>query len=342
MDLPYTSSDSVREVAAILRRYCQGNADTHTVNRLVILAAEIARKRLWGRLCAAARVHETTIEQQAISIVAGLFRGKDAHSRLSLTLGESLKADDITLFVHFQRVVTRTASQELFHRWDETDPLSARLWRSLQRAIRHDRRLIGFPCDSPQYVALAASQPTPGELTAIEYAEAVGYIGELTDPRMSAGDVVIFVLMQAAETVGNPRAIKVEVLFAALRDTISKMAADELSRESARESSHPNLDMAVAKAVETAKCEIRSRLDKYVSDDKVDGYTAGCLRKALDDLIDDLPDGGPAQSYYQYLYAHRPDITPEEYRATFKTRFEYLAEAAQEKFYGYLREGFFA
>ena len=342
MDLPYTSSDSVREAAAILRRYCQGNADKRTVNRLVILAAEIARKRLWGRLCAAARVHETTIEQQAISIVAGLFRGKDAHSRLGKTLGESLKADDITLFLHFQRVVTRAASQELFHRWDETDPLSARLWRSLQRAIRHDRRLISFPCDSPQYVALAASRQPPGELTAVEYAEAVGYIGELTDPRMSAGDMVVFVLMQAAEAAGSPRVIKIDVLFGALKDTISRIAAAKYSRQSARESDHPNLGMAVAKAVEFAKCEIRSRLDKYVGRDKLDDYTARWLQRALDDLIDDLPDGGPAQSYYKYLYAHRPDISPEDYRNRLRTKFEYLADAAQEQFYGFLREGFFA
>jgi len=261
---------------------------------------------------------------------------------LSAALGESLNADDVTLFLHFQRLVARSGSQELFHRWDETDPLSARLWRGLQRAVRHDRRLTCFPCDAPQYVALAASRPTTGELTAVEYAEAVRYIGELTDPRMPAGDVVVLILMHAADAAGSPRVIKVEVLFAALRDTISKIAGYELSRQSARDNDHPDLGIAVAKAVESAKREIRSRLDKYVGDEKLDTCTAGSLRKALDDLIDDLPDGGPAQSYYQYLYAHRPDITPKDYNDRLRTRFEYLADTAQEEFYGFLREGYFA
>jgi hypothetical protein len=93
----------------------------------VSIAATIARQKLWGRLRAAALADNSTPEEESLSLLAGLFVKTDQSSHLSESLKDDLDCDDISLFLRFQTIVICTVSQELFHRWRENDPVSARI-----------------------------------------------------------------------------------------------------------------------------------------------------------------------------------------------------------------------
>lgn len=146
----------VSEVADHVRRYCRDQLNRTGVNRLVSIAAKVASQKLWGRLRAASHTHETTVDQQALSVVALLFSTTGSVSLLADALSDDFADDDFAVFQRFQAVVVRVASQELFRRWDESDLLSAKLWRALHRGLRQDRRLVLIPQTKPLWIVLAA------------------------------------------------------------------------------------------------------------------------------------------------------------------------------------------
>lgn len=114
-----SNMEFVAEVAAHVRSYCRDELSCACVNRLFTIAARIAQQRLLGRLRAAAHIHDTTIEQQALSVVAPLFSYAGSDSHLADALSEHLASDDVTVFQRFQAVVvlsTEDASlQEASH-----------------------------------------------------------------------------------------------------------------------------------------------------------------------------------------------------------------------------------
>ena len=132
--------DLVSDVAQTIRDRCHSGERARGVDRLIALASHIALRRLHGRLAAAARSAGASPRDMATSAVAGLFSPGDGQAPIVTALVDYLDSDDTSLFLRFQAVVIGAASQELFHRWHENDSLSARLWRNLQRALRHDER----------------------------------------------------------------------------------------------------------------------------------------------------------------------------------------------------------
>ena len=60
------------DIAQILRGLCRGTGAPRDTDRLITLATAIVKRRMHGRLAAAAKVEGTTVEQAATSIVAGL------------------------------------------------------------------------------------------------------------------------------------------------------------------------------------------------------------------------------------------------------------------------------
>lgn len=71
---------------------------------------------------------------------------------------------------------------------------------------------------------------------------------------------------------------------------------------------HPLLAMAVTEATTAAQSEVHSRLQRYQTKSSVTPDHANLMGKALSDIITDCADGGPAQSYYEYLKAHSPEL----------------------------------
>jgi len=322
----------VNELAGILRKYCRNEHSELEMNRLVRFAAAIAQRRLWGRLTAAARVFGGTVEQQALSSVGNLFRGDVTESPLKVVLEGTLTEDDISLFLRFQAVVTRSVSQELFHRWAESDPLAAKLWRSLQRAIRHDSRFTVFPCDRPEWVALADATDLRENHNAVTCSDVLGIINKVYQPGTGIGDTVESTLGQIAVMQDVRYALQIEVLFSALREVISKTAADELASRVPDRSENHELSIAVERAVSQTRQDIHSKLDRYLKAGKLDCGAVESFRLALGDILTDCVDGGPAQSYYQYLSAHWPALTSHQYRNSLRAKFEYLTEFVRDRF----------
>lgn len=338
MGLSSAVSKSIWEIAAELRRYCRGESSPRGIARLVDLAVAIVQQRLWGRLQAAARGQGTSAKQQAKSIVAGLFHKESPKSRLYAALEEILEADDTALYLRFQAVVTKAASQELFHRWKETNPAAARLWRTVQRAVRHDPRLVVFPCDAPEWVALIDMPEEAGNLQSIDRAQALHFLHEGGTAATRVPDTIVSLLRCAAESTKNRPVIRIDILFSALRETVRELAQVDWVVSNLESDYDPIIRMAVEKATAAVTENVRSRLAKYRDNGKLDPAIISCFKKAFDDLIADFSDGGPAQSHFQYLCAHSPQLTVDIYRKMYRTRFEYLAEMAEKNFIEIMRK----
>ena len=59
--------------------------------------------------------------------------------------------------------------------------------------------------------------------------------------------------------------------------------------------------MAVTEATTAAQSQVQSRLQRYRTKGSVTPDHANLMGKALSDIITDYADGGPAESYYEYL-----------------------------------------
>jgi len=322
----------VAGIAASIRLFCRGELDRAGTDRLIKLAARIAQQRLWGRFYAASRTQGTTVEEQALSHVAHLFCRDGPDSDLAKALDDVLDGDDYRLYLRFQAVVTRAASQELFRRWRETDSLSARLWRNLHRALRHDSRFVAFPADKPQWVALAEADDLHSHFPPPGHRQLVGILGESSSDSAGIGDLIVTTLSRIADLSCYSGAIPVEALFSALREVRSADAKADIKSWSARSERDPLLHRILEMTVNSVTEAIDLKLKRYGTIGKLMPEAAGAFKLALNDMILDLADGGPSQSYYQYLCAYWPSLTREAYRTTYRTKFEYLAETAGKLF----------
>jgi hypothetical protein len=337
-DAMTTKREFIAEVTARIRRFCQGDLNSHEVSRLVTLSAAIAQQRLWGRLRAAAQAQETSIRHLAISMVTDLFVVIDGVSLLAKVLEDELEQDDVTLYRQFNAVVVRHVEQELFHRWRESDPMSARLWRNLQRVCRSYARVVAFPDHRPQWVALSDTQNLHEHLPAIDYMTLTQIVSEQAAATTGLGKLVVGVLSHIAELRVFQQAVQIEAIFAALRETKSTVMAVELDSQPAYSQQDPHFRSAVEKAIMKAMSELQKRLDRYVTRTKLTVDVAEYFCKALHDLVKDCVDGGPAQSYYEYIRSHWPDLSYARYRRDFRSQFEYLANCAQRRFYEAMRK----
>jgi len=323
----------VAEVAPYLRRYCCGKLDRISTNRMISFAAAIAKQRLWGRLKTAARHEETSVDQQALSVIGPLFREDGSLPPLAAALADTLDGDDISLFNRFHRVVIRSAAQELFHRWGENDPLSARLWRTFQRVLRHDPRIVAFPAGQPIMAVLATQENLRHDLPPVEHVKIVRIIAEAISINKGMAEIIVDVLTFAARVADKRNYFHTENLFAALRESVTRAAGAELMEHTPNNQDDPHLRLAIEKANEIARQEIDAKLDRYRRQGKLEPKQVKCFRQALGDLLVDYADGGPAQRYYQYLCYYWPDLTPETYRRELRAKFEYLAEILHQAFF---------
>ena len=322
----------VASIAASIRQFCRGELDRAGTERLVKLAAKIAQQRLWGRFYAASRTQGTTVGEQTLSHVAVLFCGDGPDSDLTGALNDVLDGDDHRLFLRFQAVVTRAASQELFRRWHENDSLSARLWRNLQRALRHDPRFVAFPADKPQWVALADTDDLLCHLPPPGHRQLMSIIEESSSGSAGIGDLIVTTLSRIADLSSYCGAVPVEALFSALREVRSADAKVDIKSWGARTEHDPLLHRALERTVNCVTEAIDMKLERYETTGKLTPEAAEAFKLALKDLVADLADGGPSQSHYRYLNVHWPGLTREAYRTTYRTRFEYLAETAGKLF----------
>lgn len=327
----------VSEVADHVRRYCSDQLDRTGVNRLVTVAAQMARQRLSGRLRAAAHTHETTVDQQAISVVAPVFSAKGSDSHLADALSDGLASDNLTLFQRFQAVVVRVASQELFHRWDESDPLSAKLWRSIHQGLRQERRLVLIPQTKPLWVALAKEDDSNSDIVKLDIDEVPELKAISHESGAGLAGLVVEVLRRIKTESGNRLALSIDEFFDVLRKHRSESVLDQLGTSS-KGSHDPHLRIAVDKATKVAGEFMEQKLERYRTNGKLPPRALEGFRLALSDILSDCADGGPAQSNYRYLEVHWPDLAWRDYRNTYRAKFEYLAESVQRRFSEVFRE----
>ncbi|MEZ5358837.1 MAG: hypothetical protein R3F48_08390 [Candidatus Zixiibacteriota bacterium] len=334
------ASGFISEVAAAIRQYCSGTCTRLQENRLVNLAASIIQNKLWGRLHAAAREQETSIENLAISIIGPLFSSMGGDSQLLKGLRDAIPDSDITLFLRFQSVVIRTASQELFHRWSENDALSARLWRSLHRIVKKDHRIATFPIDNPEWISLASVNNLRKDLPPVNHDEIVKIICGRGQDWRSLSELIVNILADVEKSPDTQNTVRIEMLFSALRETMRESKANEIANEIVSNNNDPILSLASNRAIKQAIQKSQVRLLKYRSQGKLTNDMIEAFRMALTDLIEDSADGGPAQSYFEYLRSHKLELTIEEYRQILKTRFEYMAELIQRDFLDEMKRQF--
>lgn len=331
--------DLVSDVAQTLRTHCRSGEWERGVDRLVDFASHLALRRLHGRISAAARAVGTSPAGMTTSVVAGLFSAKPGEQPPIVTaLADYFDSDDTTLFLRFQAVVVGAASQELFHRWHENDSLSARLWRNLQRALRHDERLVLVPSGRPEWVCLADQQGYRADKASAGYSDLEAIARARYTASGITADMVVQLLQDVSELQSFSIVVSIELLFSVLRDQTRELAAAEMRAVNSAAISNPLLIMAVNEATTAAHTEMQSRLQSYQTKSKVTLEEACLMGKALSDIITDCADGGPAQSYYQYLKAHSPVLELARYRSEWRTRFEYVAESVRERFFQCLRD----
>jgi len=333
-----SDDDLVAEVAEYLRHYCLGTSSVMQVSRLVKLAASMVLDKLWGRLYAAASQQETCVEHLATSIVAGLFTEKGSDAPLAKALEDVLNSDDVTLFLRFRNVIVKAASQELFHRWGENDALSARLWRSLHRVIRRDERMVAFPIDNPEWVSLTDAPDLQADSPPVNHDEIIRIISSQEQNHLSFADLMVAILSAVVKAFGCQNAVRVDLLFSALRETTREIKALQFVDEAPCNHSDPFLSVAIDRATEQVLQNVEVKLGRYQAAERLHPDVVQVFRLALSDLVADCVDGGPAQSYYEYLRAHRLDLSLEGYRRTLRTRFEYLAESVRKDFIEEMRK----
>ena len=101
----------------------------------------------------------------------------------------------------------------------------------------------------------------------------------------------------------------------------------------------PDLQNLLNDAVHETRIEIENRImQKYLRAQKLTLSEFNILKKALELLIYDVSVGQDGQSYYLYLSDASPDeLSMDEYRHKYRTRFEYIGKETKKVFSAKLR-----
>jgi len=329
-------NELIAAVAASIRQFCQSTLDTSSIERLTRFAGTIVCQKLWGRLYAAASERGTTVEQQSLSIIAPLFSAK-GKTRLRETLQEYMESDDTTLFMKFQSIVVNSARQGLFHSWNETDPLGARLRRNLNMILNKDERFSVFPNDHPEYVCLKEGDDLKSDLPCLNNEEIEVIAASIYSRSRRLSDFITDLFGEIKKLDYCSHVIRKDDLFAALRAHKTRMAEDELKKWFTQYNPDPETELIRKKIIASVIPKIEVKLDQYSRNNKLSSEIVNCFRLALADLLTDYTLGGPAQSNFQYLKTHWETMTYDDYRNRYRSRFEYLAECVKNEFVSFMK-----
>jgi hypothetical protein len=192
--------------------------------------------------------------------------------------------------------------------------------------------------DNPEWVSLRAVANLQADLPPVNHDEIVKIISSQELDHCSLADIIVAVLSAVVSAPGCQNAVKVELLFSALRETTREIKARQLADETPCNWSDPLLSIAIDQAIEQVLHNVGVKLSRYQVTKKLHPDVVEVFRLALSDLVADCADGGPAQSYYEYLHVHRAGLTLEGYRRTLRTKFEYLAEWVRKSFFEEMRK----
>lgn len=326
-------AEFVTEIAELLRRYGHGETDHRSVDRLVLVAAEIVRRRFFDRLMASARFQDISLQQLSISLVAGLFTGLDPLLRDAIR--DKLASDGFPLFNQFRTIVTRFAFQEIFHRWREYDPVSPKIWRAMICTLRHSPQITVFPAGSPKYASLASVGELKIDHQKVEYCDIVGIITREGLAHIEIREMIIAILAAVAESTSTQRAVAIATLFAAIRDTCTNLAGAELSLDFLSCEIDPDMRIDIDRAIGQSLAHIELQINKYQRTGKLDIAICESFRKAIASILADCAAADPHPDYFAHLEIQFSGLTEEQYRDHYRSKFEYLAGLARDYFAEY-------
>lgn len=329
----------MHDIAGCIRKFCHDPSDSSVTGRLIDIASAMVRQKLRARINAAARREDTDNKQQTLSVMAGLF-SEDGKCRLVASLSELLGGDDAVLFVKFQTIVVNTVRQELFHRWDETDPLKARIWRNVNRVLNHDERFMIFPGDHPEYVCLSGCDELRSERPLLNADEIAGIAADIWHSHTSFSDFLMHLLRELAELDYCSPVVRKDDLIAALYLHKSMMADDELKEWFSGHNPAPDTELIRNEIISAIMPNIKGRVDEYSRKNKLTEEIAGFFCLALTDLLVDYTQGGPAQSNYYYLKTHWEWLAYDAYRSLYRSKFEYLAEYVRDEYISFMKNNY--
>ncbi|MEW5923553.1 MAG: hypothetical protein AB1746_06160 [Candidatus Zixiibacteriota bacterium] len=307
--------------------------------KLIEISAEIVRQKLRARISAAAYKEDTDFKQQSLSVIAGMFT-EDGRNRLVSSLSEFLDCKDGFLFVKFQSIVVNNARQELFHRWDETNPLKAKIWRNVSRVFNNDERFTVFHNDHPEYVCLSGCDELSSELPLLNADEIAGIAADIGHNHISFSDFLMNLLIEIRKLNHCSHVIRKDDLIAALYLHKSMMADEEMKKWSSGHSPDPELELIRSEIMSAVMPKIECKLDEYARKSKLTEEIAAFFCLALTDLLADYTQGGPAQSNYCYLKTHWEWLAYDAYRRLYRSKFEYLAEYVRDEFILFMKNNY--
>lgn len=334
----FARQQTVSEIALGLRRWCRGETDRRLTARLTAVAVEIAlQSSLRGRIYTAAAAEDAAPADIALSLLARLFVGTGSESHLAVALQDLIDGDDAAIYSLFRRVVWTVVRQELFHRWPLSDPLAFRVWRQLRRAIRVDNRIMSFPADRPRWIAPVKINRS-AELILLDDAEVLQIVSEIFRPGLKIADLAAAVV---AHQACQNRVVPIDILFGILRESVAKGLADILEDDSSSPSPDPHFVLALEKAISEVRPSLAAAVNAYIVKGTLSPETADGFLKALLDLVTDLGDGWPGIGHFNYVHVHCPAMTYEDYRNTYRSIFEYLAEKSEGWFFDGMRKYYY-
>jgi hypothetical protein len=207
----------------------------------------------------------------------------------------------------------------------------------VHRILRHNSRFILFPADRPEWAALSAVKDLRPDKPLIDFDALAEIASGAYSPGKSTTSLIADILTALADNRNYRPCASVEMLFAVLRRTMLAVSQTEAAAADVPAAPDLLLSMAIKQASDKASSEVHKILTRYHQTEKLPADCIGPFQKALADIIADCADGGPAQGYFQYLRSHLPELSPEDYRNIYRTRFEYLADTAQTCFFNMMK-----
>lgn len=308
-----------------LRRWCQGDTSSVVVRYLLLVAATVAKRNCRRRLSAAWKQEEVSIDEMAKSVASVVFLKSGPRSPLCGALLTVID-DDARLIARFVSYATVAINNELFARWQTTDPAGYKLWECLKDALKSENYDC-WPKPTPIWVRLAHVQDLNVDGLPWRESELTQVVCDCTnsaDPDMPQW--LNSIMIALSEVGGKQRFVEIEALYDAMWIEVRQLFQTASNGDTQISFLDPATRQRLGSQIDITCNLAHEYLDRYRKrgECKEPGEPEmKFLHEALDAFVEDIKaHGQDRQSRFKYVKEQCPELTDEYYERHLKSAFQ--------------------
>ncbi len=331
------SSDALdlAQISELVHRWVDGSISSLEIDSLVRVAGLIARRRLGGELCSAARVEGTDPATLAISLLNSVFgEPPGPQSQIGRSWRNNPPQDTPPGVVSWlESIVFVTGVRRLARRDIDGYRARSRVRRRIREAVRASSLLIGFPSDRLEYVQRRNLTEGNHNKQLVSLDDVQRAVERSWQPDSSDVENFEAVVNLLTELPNRSGLIPFSLLCQAVLIREQEVDRTDWELRSQRHDRDPAFELKLERSIAESLAAVDPVLNGYCQRGRQTPQQCGWMRQGAGQFLK-LTAIGQEPVQHECLAEFWPGLTRDQYRQdqSIRERFEYVVKVAWKRF----------